>query len=48
MLKLSSKKISETNFTCKRLKRLPKLRNEQKLKSVSVLDRNSRQLKNSK
>ena len=48
VLRLSSKKISEMNFTSKRLKRQHKLRSERKLKSVSALERNCKLLKNSK
>ena len=48
MLKLNSKKISETNFMFKRQKRQLKLRRELKQKSVSVLEKNYKLLKNSR
>ena len=48
VLKLNSKKISETNFMYRRLKRQHKLRSERKPKSVSEFERNCRLQKNSK
>ena len=48
MLRLNSKRISEMNFTSKRLKRQHKLRSERKQKSVSALEKNCKLLKNSR